>query len=243
MRNEQMTPSLSYDELIALDPCDASSRKYLFKNAERLTARDALAAGASLSDLVWVAGSLGLRRQCVQFALACAQRAAHLNTNPRVQAALDAVQTWLDNPSDLNAANAARAIYATNDGAVYASVYAANPAATYAASAAANYAAAAAHAAAYAANYAASAAANAANAAVYAANAAAHANAAAAATYAAGAAANAANAAAYAARAATSASKAAAAAFNAEREEQKKLFLQIFEKPTRRLPQEPLQGE
>jgi hypothetical protein len=167
-----MSPSLSYDELIALKPCGATKWKALFKNGERLTAREALAAGASISDLAWVAGRLGLKRQCAQFALACAKRVAHLNTDPRVQAALSATQTWIDNPSDLNADAAA-------DAAAYAAY------AAYAANAAAS----AAYAAAHAIN-------------VY------------------DAAANADNAAKYAA---------SAAADDAEREEQKRIFLEIFD--------------
>jgi len=91
---------LSREELTALDPCDQAHRLALFGRRKYLTARLALEAGATVSDLLWVAGRLGRKDLCVKFALACAQRTAHLNPDPRVQAALDATAAWLANPCE-----------------------------------------------------------------------------------------------------------------------------------------------
>ena len=95
-----MTLSVTRDELTAMQPCGLEERLKLFGRRESLNTKQALAAGVSISDVLWVAGKLGHKRECVLFALRCAQRVAHLNTDPRVQAALDATQAWLDNPTD-----------------------------------------------------------------------------------------------------------------------------------------------
>jgi len=91
---------LSREELTALDPCDQDRRLALFGRRKYLTARLAMEAGATVSDLLWVAGRLGRKDLCVKFALACAQRTAHLNPDQRVQAALDATAAWLANPCE-----------------------------------------------------------------------------------------------------------------------------------------------
>ncbi len=137
--------TLTRAEVAALKPCSLDKLK-VFEGRDRLNAREALEAGASIRDLLWVAGKLGLKRQCVQFAVACAERVAHLNPDPRVQAALDAARAWLDDPSEdkrcaadaaLAAAYAVRAAAdavraAASDYASVYAVYAAN-AADYAA--------------------------------------------------------------------------------------------------------------
>ena len=99
-----MTIKLTPVELAALGPC--KDYTHLFGRRRSMTATQAIKAGASLSDLLWVARRLGLKTQCVRFDLACAQRVAHFNPDPRVQAALDATQAWLDNPSDITASAA-----------------------------------------------------------------------------------------------------------------------------------------
>jgi len=67
---------------------------------------------------------------CVKFAVWCAKRVQHINTDPRVAAAIQAAEKWILDPSEAayaaNAANAANAAYAA-----YADAYAA--AAAYAA--------------------------------------------------------------------------------------------------------------
>ena len=66
-------------------------------------------AKCSVDDLVWVAQELNLSTLCAQFALDLAKAVAHLSTNSCVQPAIDAIQKYLDNPTDENkeAANAA----------------------------------------------------------------------------------------------------------------------------------------
>jgi hypothetical protein len=108
-----MTISITRDQLAAMNPCDAESRLKMFGRRKTMNVKQALAAGATISDILWVAGQLGLKRQSVQFALACAQRVAHLNTDPRVQKALGATQLWLDADTDA-AGDAARAAWAAS---------------------------------------------------------------------------------------------------------------------------------
>ena len=91
---------ITRDQLIAFDHCDLEGRLNPFGKRKSLTVKQALAAGVRVSDLLWVAGRLDMKRECVQFALLAAQRVAYLNSDPRVQAALDATQAWLDAPSD-----------------------------------------------------------------------------------------------------------------------------------------------
>jgi hypothetical protein len=121
--------TLTVEQLMALDPCEPSRRRALFRDRTSMNAREALEAGASISDLLWVAGRLGRKDLCVQFALACAQQVAHLNPDPRVQKALDAAQNWLDNPDS----DSAYAAYAATRAAAYAAAYAAYAAADSAA--------------------------------------------------------------------------------------------------------------
>jgi hypothetical protein len=82
-----------------------------FGRRKYMTAAQALAAGVSIDDLLWVAGRMGLKEQCVRFALACARRVAYLNYDPCVQAALDATQAWLDSPAPETSEAAARAAW------------------------------------------------------------------------------------------------------------------------------------
>lgn len=92
-----MSVTLTPAQLAALRPC--ADYSHLFGDREQMDARQALEAGASVDDLLWVAGRLGMARECVRFALLCAERVAHMNPDPRVRAALDAAQAWLDDPS------------------------------------------------------------------------------------------------------------------------------------------------
>jgi len=191
---------LTREEALALRPC-STDKVPDFGRKKYFTAKEALAAGVSIPDLLWVAGRLGLKRQCVEFALGEAQSVAYLNPDPRVQAAIDAGQACLANPTPETAYAAADAADAANAAADAAD------AANAAADAAPETAYAAADAAANAARAAANAAADAAPETAYAA---------------ANAAANAANAAANAARAAAN------AAANAARAAQRERFLAIF---------------
>jgi len=101
------TIKLTRDQVVALGPC-SEDRIPNFGRRKSMSAAQALEAGATIDDLLWVAGQLGRKDLCVKFALACAQRVAHLNPDPRVPAAIDAAAAWVADPSEENRA-AARA--------------------------------------------------------------------------------------------------------------------------------------
>ena len=135
---------LTREEALALRPC-STDKVPDFGRKKYFTAKEALAAGVSIPDLLWVAGRLGLKRQCVEFALGEAQSVAYLNPDPRVQAAIDAGQACLANPTPETAyaaadaaANAARAAANAAADAAPETAYAAANAAANAANAAAN---------------------------------------------------------------------------------------------------------
>ena len=96
---------LTRAQVVALNPC---SENHIpdFGRRKSMTASQALDAGTTIPNLLWVAGRLGRKDLCVRFALACAQRVAHLNPDARVQAALDATAAWLADPTDRNRAAA-----------------------------------------------------------------------------------------------------------------------------------------
>lgn len=73
-----MTIRLTYAELEAMGPCSPSERKALWGGRKYLTPELAFAAGASLNDLLWVAGKLGLKVQLADFASRCAAEVSHL---------------------------------------------------------------------------------------------------------------------------------------------------------------------
>jgi hypothetical protein len=102
------TIKLTRDQVKALRPC-SDSHIPDFGRRKAMTAAQALAAGATIEDLLWVADKLGREDLCARFGLECAQRVAYLNSDPRVQAALDATQAWLDNPGPETAAARAAA--------------------------------------------------------------------------------------------------------------------------------------
>lgn len=128
--------TLTREELTAMNPCGLDGRLALFGRRRKMDVRQALAAGATVSNILWVAGRLGLGKECAHFAEAAAKRVAHLQNSAAYAASA----------SD---AAADAAAYASADAAAYASAayaacaaYAADYAADYAAAAAAAYAAA-----------------------------------------------------------------------------------------------------
>ena len=131
--------TLTREALIAMDPCDLPERLGRFGDAESMDIRQAFEAGFTIRDILWVAGEMGLKSDCVRVAIFAAKQVAHLNTDPRVQAAIDAAQAWVDNPSQdaayaAHAADAARAAaYAAADAAYAAHAADAARAAAYAA--------------------------------------------------------------------------------------------------------------
>lgn len=114
-----MALRVSRDELLAFGPCDPDRRVALFGRRKYLTASQALDAGATIEDVLWVAGRLGRKDLCVRFALLCAQKTAHLNDDPRVRAALDAAQAWIDNPTEENRLAAREAVGAARAAAAW----------------------------------------------------------------------------------------------------------------------------
>ena len=95
--------ALTFDQLAALAPCDLLSRARLFPGPSTpLDARQAIARGASIKDILWVAGKLRLGPQIVAFAIAVAQRVAHLDTTGSAQRCLDATVAYQKGPSPEN---------------------------------------------------------------------------------------------------------------------------------------------
>ena len=66
---------LSLAQVLAMSPCNRDNRHLLFAGKKTLTLRQAIKAGASISDLLWVAGKLRLGKECAEFAKRCAERA------------------------------------------------------------------------------------------------------------------------------------------------------------------------
>ncbi len=95
--------SITRDALKALDTCDPAEHLKLFGRRKRLTVAQALEAGATVSDVLWVAGRMGHKAECVRFAIACAESVSHLNPDPHVQEAIDAAKAWIDSPTEENA--------------------------------------------------------------------------------------------------------------------------------------------
>jgi hypothetical protein len=149
--------AITKEELEALNPCDLDERLKLFGGRERLTVAHALEAGVTVSDVLWTAGRMGHKAECVRFAVACAESVAHLSHDPRVRAAIEAAKAWIASPTEENAAATYVAAYAADAAGVVAAhrgaraaAYAARTA-SYAAADAAAYAADAARTASYAA--------------------------------------------------------------------------------------------
>ena len=118
---------VTIEELRALNPCDLDARLALFGRRKALTVTQAVEAGATVEDILWVAGRLGHKERCVRFAVACARRVAHLNPDPRVKTALDATDAWLADPTPENAKAAAEAAAEATD-AAWVAVWAADAA-------------------------------------------------------------------------------------------------------------------
>ena len=112
-----MTISIDLSTLLSFKPCDADTRTALFTDRKTITVAQAIDARVSVANILWVVAHMGHTTECVKFALACSRRVEHLNTDPRVKAANDVCEAWLNNPTDTAraayaAADAARAAYA-----------------------------------------------------------------------------------------------------------------------------------
>jgi len=107
--------TMTLTQLRELEPCHLEHHEPLFEGKRSMTVRQALEAGVSIPDLLWVAGRLNLKSQIVAFVARVAREVAHLNSDPRVMAAIKAAEAWVREPSEgnreaaANAADAARA--------------------------------------------------------------------------------------------------------------------------------------
>ena len=68
--------TISKSQLQAWQPCDLPLRLAKFGSRDTLNVSQALEAGFTVSDILWVAGKLGLAAECVTFARRAADRAA-----------------------------------------------------------------------------------------------------------------------------------------------------------------------
>ena len=133
--------TMTLAQLRKLKPCHLERHELLFEAKRSVTVRQALEAGVSILDLLWVAGKLDLKSQIVSFAARVAREVAHLNPDPRVMAAIEAAEAWVREPSEGNRkAATADAAWAAAD-AAWAAAAAGDVAAARAAAAAAAWAA------------------------------------------------------------------------------------------------------
>ncbi|SKB49901.1 hypothetical protein [Sphingopyxis flava] len=128
---------LTKDELIALNPCSLEDRLALFGKRDRLTVRQAIRAGATVSDILWVARRLNLRDKIVAFAERVVDEVAHLKDR-RATAYAAAYAAYAAAYAADAAAYAADADLAPADAEAADAAYAARKAAYAAAKAAAN---------------------------------------------------------------------------------------------------------
>ena len=100
--------TLTRSALVQFAPCDIKSRLARFDSTgkKRLTIQEAFTAGFTISDVLWIAGKLGLATDCAKVAIFAAQQIAQNNTDSRVQAAIDAAQSCI-NAIGTDAASAA----------------------------------------------------------------------------------------------------------------------------------------
>jgi hypothetical protein len=113
-----MRHTLTRAALIDMKPCDLSERLALFGDADSLTTEQALAAGATVDDILWIAGRLRLTDGIVEFAERCATRA-------KGYATAAAVARYAARSADAAAVVAADAATAAADAARYAATAAA----------------------------------------------------------------------------------------------------------------------
>lgn len=105
---------ISYDELIKIWGRKARIKRFLKQvngSREPVEVVSLIGGENTVSDLLWLAGRRLPKARIVTFAIGCARTVEHLNDDPRVKAAIDAAQAWVDNPTEENrkAADLARA--------------------------------------------------------------------------------------------------------------------------------------
>jgi hypothetical protein len=68
--------SVTLEQIVSMEPCHMERRAAIFRPGERLTVEQALERGVTAPEVLWVAGRLGLVKECGEFAAGCAKRAA-----------------------------------------------------------------------------------------------------------------------------------------------------------------------
>lgn len=94
--------TITRDQLIALNPCGLDDRLKLFGRRKSMTVKQALAAGASIDGVLWVAGALGLKDECARFAVKCAERVVHLDASGTARPCIASTMAYLADPSAEN---------------------------------------------------------------------------------------------------------------------------------------------
>lgn len=113
--------SITRDRLAELGPCDLNERLALFGEATELNVAQALEAGASVGDILWVAGELGFGMKCAEFAIRCAESMVQyipdMSARAVIVATIDAAKACVKDPTPENRAAAydAYAAYAAAD--------------------------------------------------------------------------------------------------------------------------------
>jgi hypothetical protein len=105
--------TITKQQLTDMQPCDLSERLALFGADDSLSAQQAFARGASVADILWIMGRLGLKEQIVAFAEWCAARAAADAANAAANAAARVATYAADAADAADATDAASVAYAT----------------------------------------------------------------------------------------------------------------------------------
>ena len=110
---------ISKQELIELNACEDGLTRFIEQTNgtdEPVDVVSLIGGVNTIEDLLWLAGECLDKKDILVFTIKCAQLVSHLNDNPRVQTAIDAAQSWVDNPCEETRQAAADAA----DAAVYA---------------------------------------------------------------------------------------------------------------------------
>jgi hypothetical protein len=90
-------PATFTKEQAAKFKIDALDEK--FKGRESLTFREAFKAGFDITDALYIASHIGMKLECAEFAIRCAESIFKFNPVPVAKKAIMAARACLDNPS------------------------------------------------------------------------------------------------------------------------------------------------
>lgn len=96
---------ISYDELIEMGACDPGLERFVTQTndtREPVEVTSLIGGENTVGDLLWLAGKRFPKARIVTFAIGCARAVEHFNDDPRVKAAIDAAQAWVDDPTEEN---------------------------------------------------------------------------------------------------------------------------------------------